>query len=114
MPSQFVSFAKPMPNGNFPGVEDVGPQEVCEQRSQLVIVDVRRPDEFDGELGHIPGAQLLVLDTLPQRLHELPKDKTVVFVCLSGGRSVRATLFAKEQGFPSVYNVKGGMQLWNQ
>jgi hydroxyacylglutathione hydrolase len=80
----------------------------------VVLVDVRNPVEYTGELGHIPGAQLVVLDTLPTHIDELPKDKTVVFVCLSGGRSSRATHFAKENGFSSVYNLKGGMKLWNE
>jgi hydroxyacylglutathione hydrolase len=56
----------------------------------------------------------MVLDSVPQRLSELPKDQTVVFVCRSGGRSGRATAYARDNGFTSVYNMKGGMLLWNQ
>ncbi len=96
------------------GVEDVDPKEVWDKHEQLCIIDVRRPDEFTGELGHVPGSQLIVLDTLAERLSELPKDKTVVFVCRSGARSGRATAYAKQNGFASVFNMKGGMILWNQ
>jgi rhodanese-related sulfurtransferase len=109
-----VQFRTRSSNPNAPGVEDIEPQEAWENKSEVLIVDVRRPDEFTGELGHIPGAQLMVLDTLPQRIEELPKDKTLVFVCLSGGRSSRACAFAKENGYDQVYNLKGGMTLWNQ
>lgn len=113
MASQTVQFRTKQTNPENPGVEDVDPKELWEQKTNVEIVDVRRPDEFTGELGHVPGAQLMVLDTLPERLNELPKDKTVVFVCRSGGRSGRATAFAKENGFTDVYNMKGGMLLWN-
>ena len=46
--------------------------------------------------------------------NEIPKDKTVVFVCRSGGRSARATAHALEHGYTNVYNLKGGMILWNE
>lgn len=113
MASQKVQFRTKQSNLENPGVEDIDPKELWEQKTNVEIIDVRRPDEFTGELGHVPGAQLMVLDTLPERLSELPKDKTVVFVCRSGGRSGRATAFAKENGFTDVYNMKGGMLLWN-
>ncbi len=114
MARQSVEFRSKQRNPENPGVEDIDPKEVWEQKSQIALVDVRRPDEFDGELGHVPGAQLMVLDTLPERLEELPKDKTVVFICRSGARSGRAAAFAKENGYPDVFNMKGGMILWNE
>ena len=109
-----VKFRSKTANPDLNTVEDIDPTELWEKREQVLIVDVRRPDEYTGELGHVPGAQLMVLDTLPERLPELPRDKTVVFVCRSGGRSGRATAFAKEEGFVEVYNMRGGMLLWNQ
>ena len=95
-------------------IEEIDPQDVWNKRTELVIIDVRRPDEFDGELGHIPGAKLMVLDTLPDRIDEIPADKTIVFVCRSGGRSGKATEFAMEHGLEHVLNMKGGMLAWNE
>lgn len=109
-----VEFASKTPHPDFPAVENVHPEEVLKLKESLRLIDVRRPDEFEGELGHIPGAELMVLDTLPSRLSELPKDQTVVFICRSGGRSGQATAFAKDHGFQEVYNMAGGMLLWNQ
>ena len=114
MASQTVDFRSKTQNPENPGVEDIDPKEVADLKAKLTLVDVRRPDEFTGELGHVPGAQLMVLDTLPQRLLELPKDQTVVFICRSGARSGRAAAFAKENGFEHVFNMKGGMLLWNE
>ncbi|MGE4134025.1 MAG: rhodanese-like domain-containing protein, partial [Bdellovibrionales bacterium] len=67
MASQIVQFQSCTPNPENPGVHDIDPKELWENRSQALIVDVRRPDEFTGELGHVPGSQLMVLDTLPER-----------------------------------------------
>ena len=99
---------------NERGFREVEPEEVWNHRKDLLIVDVRSQDEFLGELGHVPGSKLMVLDELPQTIFTLPKDKPVVFVCRSGSRSGHATLLATENGFDEVYNMMGGMILWNQ
>ncbi|MBX3020756.1 MAG: rhodanese-like domain-containing protein [Bdellovibrionales bacterium] len=114
MANQKVHFNSRQGNPDIAGVEDIDPKELFEKRSFVKIVDVRRPDEYTGELGHVGGAELIVLDTLPERLAELSKDDTVVFVCRSGARSARAAAFAKDNGFDHVFNMKGGMILWNE
>lgn len=113
MPSH-VEFSSQQSHPGSPEVVDIDPKELWEKRDLVYIVDVRGPDEYHGDLGHIPGAHLIVLDTLAQRLDEIPKDQTVVFVCKSGGRSGRATAFAKANGLNDVYNMKGGMLHWNE
>ena len=107
-------FKNKQTNPYFPEVTDVAPEEVNENASALELIDVREVDEFSGELGHIPGAKLVVLSTIPEQIKTLPKDKTIVFVCRSGGRSAQATAFAKKEGFTDVFNMQGGMMLWNQ
>ena len=62
----------------------------------------------------LPGAELIVLDTIPQRIGEIERDKPVIFICRSGNRSAQASSFAQENGFTNVYNMRGGMLLWNE
>lgn len=100
-------------NPNFSSVHDVSSEELKTQLDQVVLIDVREPNEFTGELGHIENAQLLPLRSLPETLGSLAKDKTIVFVCRSGGRSAQATAFALESGYSKVYNLAGGMLHWN-
>jgi hydroxyacylglutathione hydrolase len=109
-----VDFKTRVQNPEVPNAFDVDPEEVFSLKDQVRLVDVRRPDEYEGELGHAPGAQLMTLDTLPENISSLPKDETIVFICRSGGRSGRATGFALEKGFTKVYNMKGGMIAWNE
>ena len=113
MTGKFVQFKTKSENPYFEGVFDVAPAEVAELKSDIKVIDVRQPDEYVGELGHIPGAELIVLNTLPEQLQNIPKDQSVVFVCLAGGRSSKAAAFAMMNGFTDVYNMDGGMQLWN-
>ena len=108
-----VEFSTKEESLQYPGVFDVTPTELNQKKSQVVIIDVREPDEFTGELGHIPGAQLISLNHLAAKSEKIPKDKTVVFVCRSGGRSGKATAWALGAGWSNVFNMKGGMLLWN-
>lgn len=79
------------------------------------VIDVRGPDEFVGELGHIKGAQLVTLGIdLHNFFETAAKDKNYLFVCRSGGRSTQATLLAKSKGFTNVTNMAGGMIHWNE
>jgi len=101
-------------NPHFAGVKDIDPQELIKNLEKVDLIDVRQPDEFVGELGHVHGAKLIVLDELPEKMELLSKEKSIVFICRSGGRSARATAFAISHGFKEVYNLKGGMMLWNE
>ena len=82
------------------------------QRNDVVILDVREDSEYNA--GHIPGATLVPLGQIPNRLDEIPKDKTVIAVCRSGNRSSQATNFLRQQGFDNVHNMTGGMNAWSQ
>ena len=114
MSSQFVQFESSEENLHYQGVMDIEPQELAKKREQVVLIDVRQLEEYQGDLGHIPGSKLISLDTLTERLEEIPKDRTVVFVCRSGSRSARAAAMALEMGWKNVFNLKGGMILWNE
>jgi adenylyltransferase/sulfurtransferase len=78
-------------------------------RTDAFILDVREMEEFAE--GAIPGASLVPLYELTERLDRLPKDKTIVCVCAVGGRSARATTILREHGYDAV-NLRGGMRSW--
>jgi glyoxylase-like metal-dependent hydrolase (beta-lactamase superfamily II)/rhodanese-related sulfurtransferase len=96
----------------FSGIPEIDPQWVEENASNLQLLDVREPDEFTGPLGHIAGAVLIPLGTLPERVGELSKDKPVVAICRSGARSAQAINFLRQSGFARLANLPGGMIRW--
>lgn len=114
MSGNFVQFETKEENLYYHGVLDIDPREVAQKKDQVILIDVRQPEEYQGDLGHIPGSTLIALDTLPENMSQIPQDKTVVFVCRSGSRSAKAAAFAMEHGYKNVYNLKGGMILWNE
>jgi len=78
------------------------------------LIDVRRIDEYTGELGHIEKAKLFTLGPdLEQFLNTADKNLPILFICRSGARSAGATMRAMELGFKEVYNMEGGMIFWN-
>jgi sulfur dioxygenase len=78
------------------------------------VVDVRSPEELEGELGRLEGAQLIPLDELRARAGEVRRDKPVVVVCQTGKRSGLATVILGEAGVTRTANVAGGMVRWRE
>ena len=86
--------------------------EQIRNRDDVVVLDVR--EDWEYAEGHIPGAVLIPLGQIPDRLNEIPADKTVVAVCRSGNRSNQATQFLRQEGFDNIHNMTGGMNSWVQ
>jgi hydroxyacylglutathione hydrolase len=110
---KLITFESGEDNLHYEGVKDIEPLELARKMDDVIVIDVRQPEEFHGELGHIHSSRLIVLDLLQEELVSFPKDKTIVFVCRSGHRSSMACQLAAEMGYQSLYNLKGGMILWN-
>ncbi|MCB0355487.1 MAG: rhodanese-like domain-containing protein [Bdellovibrionales bacterium] len=108
-----VSFQSLSQNPHYKDVSDISPEEVWLKKDELYLVDVRGEDEYFGELGHVAGAKLIVLDTLENHLQSLPQNLPVVFICRSGMRSAKASQLAIEAGLTNTYNMMGGMICWN-
>ncbi len=74
--------------------------------AQTLIVDVRTPEEH--EAGTIPGAVNIPVDTLRERLGELPREKEIVVFCRVGLRAYLAYRILVQNGFGAVRNLSGG------
>jgi thioredoxin 1 len=74
-----------------------------------VVIDVREPHEFAA--GHVAGARLVPMRTLPSQVQDLPTDTGLYVICESGARSWQATAFLVRHGITAV-NVEGGMSAW--
>jgi rhodanese-related sulfurtransferase len=94
--------------------------EMIEDHDDLLIVDVREAEEF--QRAHIPGALLVprgILESAADaggksgvdRLREA-RGKTIVLYCQNGARSALAADVLQQMGFEKVYNLAGGIDLW--
>ena len=82
-----------------------------EQRlaTKPVIIDVREEDEFIE--ARIDGVLHIALNTVPDRIAEIPTDQEVLVVCARGGRSARAVEFLRANGIDAT-NIAGGTLGW--
>jgi sulfur-carrier protein adenylyltransferase/sulfurtransferase len=74
------------------------------------LIDVREVWEFT--TGHLDGAVNIPLGELPARLAEIERDSAPVFICRSGGRSLRACNIALAAGVSAPANLEGGLLAW--
>ena len=84
------------------------------QDKQIKVLDVREPAEF--ATGVIQGAVLIPLGQVERRIGELDglKDRPMLVVCGSGGRSAQAIKVLSKYGFTKLTNIKGGMSAWRK
>ena len=77
---------------------------------RTLIIDVREP--FELAICQVEGAEHIPMRQIPEQVDALPRDKHLLILCHSGGRSYRVTEFLRARGFSAVSNVAGGIDAW--
>ncbi len=93
-------------------VPEVSTSSVARLPEGVHLIDVRSRDEYEGELGHIDGTELVPLPELSSAFGRWEKDSPYVVICRSGGRSGKAATAMEEAGFQRVASMAGGMLRW--
>jgi sulfur-carrier protein adenylyltransferase/sulfurtransferase len=96
---------------SVPEVEPGQLQSRLENGEQIVVIDVREPDEF--ARGKVPGAYTIPRGVLEGQVDgRLPRESTVVLYCAGGARSALACKSLAEMGYTRVENLQGGFSNW--
>ena len=80
------------------------------EAGSIQLIDVRTAEEF--ELGSIPGARHIDVNTLRERFDEVARDKPVVIFCQVGLRGYLAWKILQQSGFTDIHNLSGGYKTW--
>ena len=84
---------------------------LIETKPNLVIVDVRTPEEY--ETGYIEGAiNICVTCDAQKLLDNLKPENEILLYCRTGRRSATAAQILNENGYKAVYNMLGGITAW--
>lgn len=76
------------------------------------LLDVREPGEW--AICRIPGAQLIPLRTLAERISSFDPTRECILYCKGGTRSLQAAQQLARAGFTSVKNLRGGILAWRE
>jgi hydroxyacylglutathione hydrolase len=100
------------PGGSASSVPQVSARELAARGAadDVVVLDVRGESEWTQ--GHISTARHIPLGYLPDRIGDIPSDKTVVVHCQSGRRSAIAASVLERAGRKQVINLAGGLDAW--
>ena len=79
-------------------------------RQGAFFLDVRSLAEWNQI--HIANSTLIPLDELESHLNELPRDRDIVVVCLSGHRSKEGMTILRQAGFSRTACMTGGLTAW--
>ena len=74
-------------------------------------LDVREPWEY--ELARLPGAILIPLGELADRVNELDRSRPVVAYCHHGVRSLHALRILSDAGFTELAHLSGGIEAYS-
>lgn len=85
-------------------------KERVNQKSKVLLVDVREPHEF--KAGHIPSAINIPLSQLNSRVKEISPKNEVLLYCRSGMRSKQAGRILKKHGYSNLAHLRGGITAW--
>lgn len=101
---------KKLPDAN---VKNITPDEVSVQTlkdDNFILLDC----SLDSDILQIdnPKRVYIPLEDLHTRYKELPNNKNIAVICLTGTRSATAVRFLMSKGYSSVVSVEGGIMKW--
>ena len=81
------------------------------QGKDFQLIDVREPFEYD--ICNL-GGELIPMNTIPDNIDKISRDRVVVLQCRSGGRSGQVLNWLEQNyDFGNLYNLSGGILAWS-
>jgi rhodanese-related sulfurtransferase len=90
-------------------------RDCAAQGQRPVLLDVREPWEIATARIELDGAASVTvpMQQIPARLAEIDRNQPILALCHHGMRSQQVALFLDRQGYPTVYNITGGIDAWS-
>lgn len=109
---QTGSHADPQSDPEAVQVPELDPAQVQKALAGVhppLLLDVREAHEWREV--RIPAALHIPMNSVPDRLDELPRSRPLVVVCAHGSRSYGVAHYLREQGFDAS-SLQGGITRW--
>jgi rhodanese-related sulfurtransferase len=79
-------------------------------QARPMLVDVREAWEWN--LCHIPGSVHVPMHLIPLKMQEFEREREIVCICHTGGRSGQVVQFLQQHGYANAINLLGGVADW--
>ena len=93
-------------------VREISPLELkgaLGTHSPPLVLDVR--ESWELAIARLAGTLDIPMGSIATHLAELPRDREIVVMCRSGGRSLKVAQYLQAQGFRTA-NLSGGILAW--
>ena len=93
----------------------IQPEDLKEQlatRKDLILLDVRRKEDYDADQEKLPGAEWRDPDKVDEWSTELPKDKQVMVYCVRGGSVSNRVIDHLQEMNVQARFIEGGIEAW--
>jgi adenylyltransferase/sulfurtransferase len=94
-------------------VADITPKDLkarLDAGEKITVIDVR--ESFELAITQLDFAKHIPMNSIPERLADVPRDVPVVVMCKVGGRSGQVAGYLQGQGYTNVLNLTGGILRW--
>lgn len=115
VPRQAATGESKAPRDDFRRVRPTVAFELLRDSPEdMLILDLRTPDEYFGPLGHLRDARNLPLVELPERLHEITayRRQTILIYCRNDECGVEGVRLLRDRGFENPVLMEGGVEGW--
>lgn len=98
------------------GVKHIAPADAFESISgnEAVLIDVREMDEVAREQVPLENVLFHPMSVIMDRLPNIAKKQQIILACPGGVRSTKVANLLNLQGYPSVANLDGGLNVWKK
>lgn len=93
-------------------VQDITPVELktwLATADPPIVLDVR--EQWEREVARLPGTLDIPMNQVAAHLQDLPRNREVVVMCRSGGRSAKVAEYLDREGY-RARNLAGGILAW--
>lgn len=94
------------------GVPFVTADFVAKQGRKVRVVDIRKPEELTGPLGHLPGSDWVPLDRVQTLRDRVDRDTPIIVVSGGEERSYGAVSALHKAGMRFIAFMGGGIMSW--
>lgn len=115
----FSSAKDPVNYAGFVGANMINGDVKCVNWNEIdrlkeegaVLLDVRTRGEY--EMGTIPGAINIDLNTIRDNLDRIPKGQKIIIFCQAGLRAYVGYRILANNGYKNIYDLSGGFKTWH-